>query len=228
MTLPAGAHERRGPEPGEEDKGRDEHELRARAGSAQALYFFGVTRARGFRPIRRNEDADIVHIRYRDLDALVRPTTFEMPALDEGSVLAHQRVIERAMRRGTVLPAPYGIVLRGRRQLIRMLEDQYLVLDDGLAFLDGHWELRVHIQTSSGPDSAEQATQFYAELRRFARASVPFTATNGGISGAAYLVERSTWLEFMTRAEELASAHHDLTLDITGPWPPYDFVRVTR
>jgi hypothetical protein len=43
---------------------------------------------------------------------------------------------------------------------------------------------------------------------------------------AAYLVERSAWLEFMDRAEELNSAHGEVTFDITGPWPAYDFVRL--
>lgn len=199
-----------------------------RAGPAQALYFFGVMRARGWRSLRRRRETDVLHVRYRDLDALVRPTTFETPNADEPSLLDHQRVVERAMRRGTVLPAPYGIVFRGRRQLIRTLEDQYLVLDDGLAFLEGHWELRVHMDPANAADISEEALHLYMELRRHARAAVPFANDSGAMRGAAYLVERATWLDFMARAEELATSHTGLSLDITGPWPPYDFVRVTR
>ncbi|MCI0433996.1 MAG: GvpL/GvpF family gas vesicle protein, partial [Gemmatimonadetes bacterium] len=106
----------------------------AEPGGKQGMYFYGVTRARGWRPVPlgRSDEEAVVRVRYRDIEALVRPVAYEVPPLDEEHVQAHQRAVERAMRRGTVLPAPYGIVFAGRRQLIRMLQDQYLVFDEGL------------------------------------------------------------------------------------------------
>jgi hypothetical protein len=194
----------------------------------QAMYFYGVTRARGWLS-GRVEDEDVVRVRYRDIEALVRPAAYEIPPLDAEHVQAHQRALERVMRRATVLPAPYGIVFRGRRQLIRLLHDQYLVLDEGLSFLEGHWELRLHIGTvlpAAAPDLQDVATEVYAELRRFARAAVPFPREERRLFSAAFLVERAVWLEFMERAGDLGSAHPELSFDITGPWPPYDFVRI--
>jgi hypothetical protein len=175
-------------------------------------------------------------VRYRDLEALVAATTYELPPLDEQSVQRHQRVVESAMRRGTVLPAPYGIVFRGRRQLIRLLQEQYLVLEEGLSYFDGHWELRLHISARAGADAdlegsdlegSDLAMQLYSELRRHARAAVPFPADGGRLMSAAFLVERAGWIEFVERAEELGTAHPEVSFDITGPWPPYDFVRIT-
>ena len=197
--------------------------------SGQAMYFYGVTRARGWRPITlgRTDEDDVTRVRYRDLEALVRPTLYEVPPLDDAHVQAHQRAVEAAMRRGTVLPAPYGIVFRGRRQLIRMLQDQYLVLDEGLSFLEGHWELRLHLTAAEPrPELLELATHVYTELRRFARAAVPFPHDENRLLSAGFLVERGSWLEFMHRAEDMGSAHPELAFDITGPWPPYDFVRI--
>ncbi|HUF51456.1 MAG TPA: GvpL/GvpF family gas vesicle protein [Longimicrobiales bacterium] len=207
-------------------------ETRARLGPQQAVYFYGVARAKSWRGSRVGsvEGEDVLRIRYRDLEALVRTVPYEIPRLDDESVLAHQRTVESAMRRGTVLPVPYGIVFRGRRQLIRLLQDQYLVLDEGLSFLDGHWELRLHIGAAAGtePDTelGDLAMQLYSELRRNARAAVPFPADGKRLLSAAFLVERSTWIEFMDRAEDLGSAHPEIAFDITGPWPAYDFVRV--
>jgi Gas vesicle synthesis protein GvpL/GvpF len=207
--------------------GRDE----AESSRGQAVYLYGMTRARSWRsgPLGRN-DIDVQRVRYRDLEALVRPVTYELPTLDTAQVQQHQQVVEMAMRRGTILPAPYGIVFRGRRPLIRMLQEQYLVLDEGLSFLDGHWELRLHIgaaqQEPYSIELGDLAMQLYSELRRFARAAVPFPAEERRLLSAAFLVERASWLEFMTRAEDLGSAHPDLTFDITGPWPAYDFVRI--
>jgi hypothetical protein len=198
--------------------------------AAQAMYFFGVTRAKTWRgSTDSRNDEHVQRIRYRDLDALVRTVPFELPPLDQEHVLSHQRAVESAMRRGTVLPAPFGIVFRSRRHLIRLLEDQYLVLDEGLSFLDGHFELRLHVTALPGQSDEELgdvAMQVFAELRRFARAAVPFPREQERLLSAAFLVERSAWIEFVERADDLGSVHSDLSFDITGPWPAYDFVRV--
>jgi len=203
------------------------------AGRDQALYFFGVSRARNWRGRRvtsAEPAAALLRIRYRDLEALVRPAAWETPVLDEAAVRAHHEVVEAAGRRATILPAPFGVIFRGRRQLVRVLQDQYLVLDEGLSLLDGHWQLRLHINAAGAgePDLelSDIAMQLYSELRRSARAAVPFPASGRRLMSAAFLVERGAWLEFMERAEELDTAHAEVTFDITGPWPAYDFVRL--
>jgi hypothetical protein len=113
-----------------------------------------------------------------------------------------------------------------------MLQDQYLVLDEGLSFLDGQWELRLHIAAAEPGEDIELelsdlAMQLYSELRRRARAAVPFAAEGRRLLSAAFLVERGAWIDFVDRAEDLAAAHSEITFDITGPWPPYDFVRIS-
>jgi hypothetical protein len=205
----------------------------ARLSSQQAIYWYAVARAKSWRGGRVGVvgNEGLMRIRYRDIEALVRPVPYELPPLDEAHVLEHQKAVESVMRRGTVLPAPYGVVFRGRRQLIRLLRDQYLALDEGLSFLDGHWELRLHITTSGNaepdPGLGDLAMQLYSELRRHARAAVPFPAEGKRLMSAAFLVARSLWLEFMDRADELGAAHREVAFDMTGPWPPYDFVRIT-
>lgn len=205
---------------------------RVRLRADQALYFYGVARTRGWRGSRGNvTEGDVMRVRYRDLEALVSPVSYDLPTLDQESLLAHQRVLESAMRHGTVLPAPYGIVFRGRRQLIRMLQDQYVAIDEGLSFLDGHWELRLHIGSRDAgevdPALTDLAMQMYTELRRHARAAVPFASDHDRLVSAAFLVERNAWIEFVERADDLGSAHPELVFDVTGPWPGYDFVRIT-
>ncbi len=198
----------------------------------QALYFYGVARGRTWRGGRiSSAEGDVQRVRYRDLDALVAAATYDLPPFDEAHLLAHQRVLEAAMHRGTVLPAPYGIVFRGRRQLIHMLQDQYVALDEGLSFLDGYWELRVHISSPAAPEAAPEladaAMQIYSELRRRARAAVPFPADGRRLVSAAFLVERNGWIEFVEHADDLGAAHPELSFDVTGPWPAYDFVHVS-
>lgn len=188
----------------------------------EGLYLYGVARSPSW---RSGTDESLVKVRYRDMEALVRPTAYRIPRLDDDGVREHQRLVEAAMRRDTILPAPFGLVFRGRRSVVRFLEDQYIVLDEGLAFLEGHWELRLHISgDADDPRLRERVTELYSELRAFARAAIPLAAGEGRLMSAAFLVGRGAWIEFIERSEDLATSHPRLGFDVTGPWPPYDFV----
>jgi hypothetical protein len=199
---------------------------------AAGLYFYGVVRARGWR-LGNTPDAglaELQRVRFRDLEALARPALFELPPLDDAHVQAHQRTVEAIMHTATVLPAPYGVVFRGRRQLVSLLQAQYLVIDEGLQLLDGHWELRLHIGAAETTEDVRElsatASAIYSELRRSARAAVPFRSNGKRLLSAAFLVSRATWVEFVDRCEKLGDAHPELSFDVTGPWPAYDFVRI--
>lgn len=226
--------------------GVDEAEKRARPGAERdagagpapthaeppgGYYFFGVLRSGSWRGMSAAtpELDTLLRVRYRDLEALVRPAPFALPRLDDDRLREHQRIIEATMRRGSILPAPYGVVFRGRRALLGFLQDQYIVLDEGLAFVEGHWELRLHLSPAHGdpePELGELASHVYSELRRLARAALPFPRYEGRLFGAAFLVERDSWIRFVEKADDLIGTYPELAFDITGPWPPYDFVRI--
>ena len=219
-----------GPEPG---RVVEEHETphgAAEDPGETGLYLYGLVRARGWRGLERRRHDGVQRVRYRDLEALVRPVPFLVPSNDQRAIDEHQRTVETVMRRTTILPAPFGIVFKGRRQLIKMMQNQYLVLDEGLSLLDGHWELRLHISSTAAGEVAEDlsdvAMTIYSDLRRFARAAVPFPNQGRRLVSAAFLVDRTGWVEFIDRNEDLGAHHPQLTFDVTGPWPPYDFVRV--
>lgn len=195
--------------------------------SNDGLYLYGVTRSRSWRAGATVQGEEIIRVRYRDLEALVRPAPYRVPEMAQDLVAEHQRMVDGTMRKGTILPAPFGLVFRGRRAVIRFLEDQYIVLDEGLAFLDGHWELRLHITCEEPtPEATELGRHLYSELRRFARAAIPLPAADDRVLSAAFLVERGAWIEFVERTDDLSADHAELGLDVTGPWPPYDFVRM--
>lgn len=209
-----------------QETGRERHGSGRDRSTVDGLYLYGVTRSRSWRS-GTPDSQDIIKVRYRDLEALVRPVPYRVPDLTDELVREHQRRVEGSMRRGTVLPTPYGLVFRGRRAVIRFLEDQYIVLDEGLAFLDGHWELRLHIAGDEDDEGLRDvATHLYSELRRFARAAIPIPGGEGRIISAAFLVERGSWIEFVERSDDMGASHPGLAFDVTGPWPPYDFVRL--
>jgi hypothetical protein len=51
-----------------------------------------------------------------------------------------------------------------------------------------------------------------------------------GITGfmlsAGYLVERVLWQEFTEAVQFESGRHPRVRVAVTGPWPPYDFVRM--
>jgi hypothetical protein len=196
------------------------------APTPDGLYLYAISRSRSrLEKDGAGRDA-LVRVRFRDLEALVRPVPYAIPDMGDASLVEHQRVVEAAMRTRTVLPAPVGMVFQGRRDVLRFIEDQYTVLDEGLAFLDDGWELRLHILGDSDqPQLRDEAAGLYAELRHLARAAIPLPVDEGRLLSAAFLVDRTEWIQFIERAEDVAVAH-DLVFDLTGPWPPYDFVSV--
>ena len=195
-------------------------------------YLYGVYRAGAWRgSTATREREDLLRIRYRDLEALVRAVPFAPPEIDREAVQDHQRVVWNASKRETVLPAPPGIVFRGRRAVIRFLQEQYIPLEEGISLVEGHWEIRLHLKPAipeARSEAAEAALHVYSELRRFARAAFPFAHDDEHVLSAAFLVNRTTWLQFMDHTEELGHRHAELVFDVTGPWPPYDFVRMSR
>lgn len=200
-----------------------------RRAAAAGSYLYGVVRPQGERAPRLAGAFE--RVRYRDVEALARPIPFDLPPLDQTELLEHQKVVDAVLWQTTILPAPPGVVFRNRRLLLRFLEEQYLTLDAGLSFLHGHWEVRLHVEAAPGLESrvalVEQANLLYAELRRLARAAVPFPREGQQrLLGAAFLVDRTRWISFIERAEELGSLRPALALDLTGPWPPYDFVKL--
>lgn len=194
----------------------------------------GVVRARGHERALAKlsvapEDELVEH---QGLAALVHLVPYRLPDWDKERIREHSAMIERAMRRCTIVPAPYGIVFRGKGQVIAFLEDQQVALDEALSFLDGAFEIRLHVLPSgrrpdiTGGELHESAAGFYTSLRRRSRAAFTLQPTGTRILSAVFLVSRADWVSFVEYADELDAAHAEFQFDITGPWPPYDFVRM--
>lgn len=77
------------------------------------------------------------------------------------------------------------------------------------------------------PAAPIPALDAFRNLRRLAAASFAFAPSQPGVEeSVSFLVERERWEAFGTalREEQQRSPEWDFTL--SGPWPPYDFVRM--
>ena len=174
---------------------------------------------------------------FRDLAAVVSEREkFTLDEVDDIAVDAHRAIVDAVFRRQVVLPTPPGVVFRTEHVLTRWMELHYVALNDAIAFVTDRLAMRVHVQRAggtrddaeAGSDLAEVAGTVFRDLRRRAVASVPLTLekiTGITLSGA-FLVERELSKEFERGVAEAKASNPKLAIEVTGPWAPYDFVRM--
>jgi hypothetical protein len=169
----------------------------------------------------------------RDIGAIVRPSAYTIPPLDDTEMLECERIVETVFRAQTILPAPCGTVFKSEDHVRRWLELNYVSLVEGIHFVEGRCEARVHATVATGedgeaPDVDTEAlgSESFRTLRKYAVAALPLRPEEGRVMSAAFLVDRAEYSEFDQRVREQAKAASGLRFQLTGPWPPYDFVRL--
>ena len=183
----------------------------------------------------RNDGAKLVQ--FRDLAAIVTDApTFLLGESDPTQIAKHREIVDEAFHHGAVLPTPVGVLFRSSDVLVRWMELHYVALSDGLQFVEDRMAARLHIERADGraderevgSDLAAAAAEAYRVLRRKAVAGVPLRTekVTGLVLTAALLIERDNWKEFMTAVHTQQEEHPRLKFEVTGPWAPYDFVRM--
>jgi Gas vesicle synthesis protein GvpL/GvpF len=169
----------------------------------------------------------------RDIGAIVRPSAYTIPPLDDNEMLECERIVETVFRAQTILPAPCGTVFKSEDHVRRWLELNYVSLVEGIHFVEGRCEARVHTTAAVGEDGElpdvdcdSLATESFRSLRKYAVAALPLRCDEGRLMSSAFLVDRSEYSDFEHRVKEQAKAAAVLRFQLTGPWPPYDFVRL--
>jgi hypothetical protein len=182
-------------------------------------------------------------VSFRDLGALVSEVAYAAPAPDERNVGEYRRVVEGTFARQAILPATFGTIFRSRDALMRWLELHYFTLIDGITFLADRAMARVSVSYAGtgtfaatahpitlDPEVVEStAAESFRVLRRHAVASL--RATNGRTGSglatrASFLVEKDQWKVFDDMIREEQRRLPEMKIECTGPWPPYDFVRM--
>jgi Gas vesicle synthesis protein GvpL/GvpF len=157
---------------------------------------------------------------------------------------AHRQIVEALFAGRSVLPVPPGVVFRSAEAVARWLELHYATLSDALAYVDGRAEARVHVEAKAGRGVGDGTAEHQrveldavsgAVFKALSKnavgwcgACVPPTGAGGDIAraSASFLVERAQWAQFQTAVAAEAARDPALSVWASGPWPPYDFVRM--
>lgn len=181
---------------------------------------------------------------FRMLGAVVAPARYARTSLDETEMSDYTRVLEEVQSNTAVLPAPPGTVFRTRESLARWLELHYFTLTQALGVVEGHGEARVVITKSAAVDPkdatageikekakqlASVASDSMRVLRGQAAATISLPVAEDDttvIAHASFLVDMERWGLFAELVAKEDQRHTDLDFRVSGPWPPYDFVRM--
>lgn len=199
---------------------------------SDGLALYGVALLDGGETSSLAPETSVVSV--RDLGAITAPAPYQRQDPDERDLERHAAVLSTVAERCAVAPAPVGTVFRDRAALVRWLELHYHALHESLAYLDGRTVARVHIVKRDsegaieGAALAARAADVLKNLRAQAAAMVPLKTEQltGIVLSGAFLVEREKWGAFSSAVGGAGAAHPDLDIRMTGPWPPYDFVRL--
>ena len=204
--------------------------------SVNSLRLYGVAAVESGQVSSLAEGTSLVH--YRALAAIVEPAPYTVNLLDEEEMADYLRVLEEAHAHSAVLPAPPGTVFQSAATLTRWLELHYFTLTEALAVVEGHSAARVSITRPVNNEDGEAGRSFAALaaeslrlLRSQAAATVTLPRADGDdedrvVARASFLVDSQRWQTFKDTVTKEAARQKALDFRVTGPWPPYDFVRM--
>jgi len=173
----------------------------------------------------------------RQLAALLAENSLGAGA-DLGQRVARYRaVIELAFAERSVVPLPCGTIFRSRASVERWLELHHSPLQEALEFVAERAMMRVRVGVAGAPATEAAAAsvdgRLWTALRGLkgdAIAAIPV------VSGAearaeraavcAYLIDRDEIGAFEQRVASLTSAEPHLRVELSGPFPAYDFVQM--
>jgi len=196
---------------------------------------YGVAAVESGQAISLAEGTTLVH--YRALAAIVEPAPYSVSALGDDDMGNYVRVLEESHSHAAVLPAPPGTVFQSQSTMMRWLELHYFTLTEALAVVEGHTAARVSITTqgSKEDNSRKGLAGLAAESLRLLRSQAAATVSlpmadgddeNGVVARASFLIDTQRWQAFTDTVSEEAKRQPGLDFRVTGPWPPYDFVRM--
>jgi hypothetical protein len=205
------------------------------AQTAVGLRLYGVAAVESGQAMSLAEGTTLVH--YRALAAIVEPSAYSVSTLGDDEMGNYVRVLEESHSHSAVLPAPPGTVFQSQSTLMRWLELHYFTLTEALAVVEGHTAARVSITTqgSQEDDSRKSLAGLAAESLRLLRSQAAATVSlpmadgddeNGVVARASFLIDTQRWQAFTDTVSAEAQRQPGLDFRVTGPWPPYDFVRM--
>ncbi len=197
-------------------------------------YVYGIVEAE---PLRMDVSGvagaeEVTAVEHQQIAALVSEIETMNPDRSEANVRAHNQVLKQAMDQGcdgTVVPMQFGMVFEtkntienvlrhGRRAFVQALEQTEGMIELGVKII-AHSDASVDRAAivASVEDELDRSSETVAQNRMF---------SDRLLINRSYLVERSNREALDAGIDRLRDRHEDVTIQYSGPWPPYNFVDI--
>jgi Gas vesicle synthesis protein GvpL/GvpF len=166
-------------------------------------------------------------------EAALRENLENLDGLDEVA-REHHYVVDAAARLFPLLPVRLATVYSGDDAVCAALTTRSSELRDALRRVGGRVEWGVKVYAAAADDDAAGEAggdAVHAELTAKALGTRLHPPQSRQLSGvrqpmllnAAYLLDTADSVTFTATVAGQASAHPELRVELTGPWPPYSF-----
>ncbi|CCQ35950.1 gas-vesicle-associated protein GvpF [Natronomonas moolapensis 8.8.11] len=169
---------------------------------------------------------------YNSLSAVVSGIDTTEPERTDDAVEAHNDVLQRVLQYDggrAVVPMSFGMGFKNGRTLKGVLRGAQRALRSALNDIDGTVELGVKV-ISSDDHEASNETARASITDRLSEVSINETEndlfSDRLIVNKSYLVDRERRDDFDAAIDEIQSAHDNVVIQYTGPWPAYNFVDI--
>lgn len=176
--------------------------------------------------------SDVHTVDYGSLSAVVSDIDTTEPERTDEAVTRHNDVLQRVLEYDggrTVVPMSFGMAFKSARTLKGVLRGAQRALRSTLNDIDGTVELGVKVISAGGSGEMDQPAQADM-IERLSEKSINETDndlfTDRLLLNKSYLVDRDRRDEFDDIIDEIQAGNDDLTIQYTGPWPPYNFVDI--
>lgn len=214
----------------------------------------------------------VFNIPYRDIGAASSEIGEEIKEITKKHILEHEKVVERLMKKFTVLPVRFSTVFKKKEDVLSMMKEHYSDFREDLSRLCNKVEFGIKVIWSaetirkriinasrksnhrvalSGDSPAktflkerfeeykiekafeEEADKYIAFIDSFFNGIVvekklKRLQTENLLLNAFYLIEKEKEDDLREAFERARGARSDFKYLFTGPWPPYNFVTLTK
>jgi hypothetical protein len=169
---------------------------------------------------------------YKTLSAVVSDIDTTDPERTDEDVEAHNNVLQEVLKHEeerTVVPMSFGMAFKSARTLKGVLRGARRALRSTLNDIEGTVELGVKIlgpgdDTVPREEIQENVTDQLTDLSINETENDLFT--DRLIINKSYLVDFEKRDAFDSAIDDVEAEYDELTIQYTGPWPPYNFVDI--
>ena len=174
---------------------------------------------------------EVYTLEYRDFAPVMSNAAVKKYEASDEEVELHRKVVEQVMKEHSVLPVAYGMAFKNKKLLLIAMSVGYKAMKKAMNEVDNRVELGVKLflpKENAAWDGKEECRSVFLEtLKKKAVQSKELKLFSERlILNTSFLIDRDKINDFSSEVEQLGDQYHDLKIQYSGPWPPYNFVDI--